>query len=106
MAGGVIVPRGHSTYMAFDESARVTKDATLTSHHNSGTATYMMWREEHLWNVSVLQRVHLSSLSWCHDGQLLLRKPAWQYGTSSTQFILQASIQQTNWKNLHNALDE
>jgi hypothetical protein len=23
---------------------------------------YMMWRQEHLWNVSVLQRVHLSNL--------------------------------------------
>jgi hypothetical protein len=24
--------------------------------------TYVMWREEHRWNVSVLQRVHLYNL--------------------------------------------
>jgi hypothetical protein len=34
---------------------------TVTSDHISATLTYVMWREERLWNVSVLQRVHLSS---------------------------------------------
>jgi hypothetical protein len=29
---------------------------------NATTMTYMMWREEHLWNISVLQRVNISSL--------------------------------------------
>jgi hypothetical protein len=26
---------------------------------NSTTMTYVMWREERLWNVGILQRVHL-----------------------------------------------
>jgi hypothetical protein len=27
---------------------------------DSATLTSVMWREEHLWNVSALQRIHLS----------------------------------------------
>jgi hypothetical protein len=30
--------------------------------HTSATMTYVIWREEHLWNVGVLQRVYPSSL--------------------------------------------
>jgi hypothetical protein len=30
--------------------------------HISVTTTYVLWREEHLWNVCVLQRVRLSNL--------------------------------------------
>jgi hypothetical protein len=30
----------------------------MTSDYSAST-TYMMWHEEHLWNVSLLQRVHL-----------------------------------------------
>jgi hypothetical protein len=26
--------------------------------HESATVTYVMWREDHLWNVSVLQGAH------------------------------------------------
>jgi hypothetical protein len=29
--------------------------------------TYVMWQKEHLWNVSVLQRVHLSNLLYCNS---------------------------------------
>jgi hypothetical protein len=36
-----------------DESARMTLGTTVT---------YVMLHEEHLWEVSVLQRVHLSNL--------------------------------------------
>jgi hypothetical protein len=32
----------------------------MTLDH-SATITYMMWCEEHIWNVSILQRVHLSN---------------------------------------------
>jgi hypothetical protein len=35
---------------------------TTGLHHISATMTYAMWREEHLWAVSVLQRVHHSNL--------------------------------------------
>jgi hypothetical protein len=28
----------------------------------SATMTYVMWFEEHLWDVSVLERVHISKL--------------------------------------------
>jgi hypothetical protein len=34
----------------------------MTSDHISATMTYVMWREERLWNVSVLQRVHLPNI--------------------------------------------
>jgi hypothetical protein len=30
--------------------------------HISARTTYVMWREERLWNVGVLQRVRLSSI--------------------------------------------
>jgi hypothetical protein len=36
--------------------------STLISDDISVAITYVMYREEHLWNVSVLKRVHLSSL--------------------------------------------
>jgi hypothetical protein len=39
-------------------SAIMTYGTTMTSDH-SATMTYVMWREEHPWNVSILQRVHL-----------------------------------------------
>jgi hypothetical protein len=43
-------------------SARMTSDVTMTSDHISATTTYVIWREEHLWNTCVLQRVHPSNL--------------------------------------------
>jgi hypothetical protein len=43
-------------------SANMTKDATMTSAHISATATYVLWSEEHLWNISVLKKVHLLNL--------------------------------------------
>jgi hypothetical protein len=39
-----------------------TRCATVTSGHISETMAYVMWREVHLWNVSVLRGVHLSNL--------------------------------------------
>jgi hypothetical protein len=33
----------------------------MSSDRISATITYLVWREEHLLNVSVLQRVHLSN---------------------------------------------
>jgi hypothetical protein len=39
----------------------MTQDVSITSDHINGTTIYVVWRE-HLWNVSVLQRVHLSNL--------------------------------------------
>jgi hypothetical protein len=32
----------------------------MASNHISTTTTYVMWREEHLWNICVLQRAHFS----------------------------------------------
>jgi hypothetical protein len=43
-------------------SARVTLDAVMTSDRSSATTTYAMLREEHLWNISILQRVHIPNL--------------------------------------------
>jgi hypothetical protein len=54
--------RGYSTCMIWDGSARMTFDAAMTSDHISARTTYVMWREEHLWNVTILQRVHLSNV--------------------------------------------
>jgi hypothetical protein len=42
--------------------ARMTKGTTMALDRISATVTYMMWREEHLWNVSALQRLHISTL--------------------------------------------
>jgi hypothetical protein len=35
--------------------------ATMALDRISATTTYVMWREEHLWGVSVLQTAHLSN---------------------------------------------
>jgi hypothetical protein len=43
------------------KSARMTQDTTVTSDHVSATTTYVTWRE-HVWKVSVLQRVHFFSI--------------------------------------------
>jgi hypothetical protein len=40
----------------------MTKNATVISVRINATTTHVVWREEHLWNVIVLQRVHISSL--------------------------------------------
>jgi hypothetical protein len=39
-----------------------THCSTMALDRISATITYAMWHEERLWNVSVLQRVHISSL--------------------------------------------
>jgi hypothetical protein len=38
------------------------KRATMTSDYTNATMPYMMWHEENLCNVSILQRVHLPNL--------------------------------------------
>jgi hypothetical protein len=43
-------------------SARMTCYSTMPSGHISAIMTNVMWHEERLWNVSVLQRVHRSNL--------------------------------------------
>jgi hypothetical protein len=40
--------------------------ATLALDHISATMTYMVWNEEHLWNISVHQSVHLFCLVYSH----------------------------------------
>jgi hypothetical protein len=40
-----------------DISARMTHDATKYHNHISARTIYVMWPEECLWNVGVLQRV-------------------------------------------------
>jgi hypothetical protein len=42
--------------------SRMTLGATVTSGRISATTTYVMWRQEYLWNVSVVQRVRLPNL--------------------------------------------
>lgn len=53
--------------VAFDHNA------TMTLHH-SASMTYMMWCQEHIWNVSVLQKVQLFKFVKCkvcgEDGHL------------------------------------
>jgi hypothetical protein len=43
-------------------SAAMIWDVTINRNHVSATTTYVIWREERLWNVRVLQRVRLSNL--------------------------------------------
>jgi hypothetical protein len=63
MAEGHCSYGGYSTCMTWDDiSARITYDATMASVHISATMTHVMWREEHLWNISVLQGLHLPIL--------------------------------------------
>jgi hypothetical protein len=40
----------------------MTRGATMPLDDISATMTHVMWCEEYLWNVSVLQRVHFSNL--------------------------------------------
>jgi hypothetical protein len=35
----------------------------MNTDHISALTTYVIWSGEHLWNVSVLQRVHLANLA-------------------------------------------
>jgi hypothetical protein len=45
-----------------NSSARTGQDATMNRDRISATTTYVMWCEERLWNVGVLQGVRLSNL--------------------------------------------
>lgn len=40
--------------------ARITCNATVNWEHIDAGTTYVVWREERLWNVGVLQRIRLS----------------------------------------------
>jgi hypothetical protein len=37
--------------------------------HISATTIYVIWREEHLWNINVLQRRHISNLVCSKESQ-------------------------------------
>jgi hypothetical protein len=66
----------------------------MTSDRISATTTYVMRREEHLWNVSVLQRIHLFNLNtlalWCDccggggDLVILYFQAAWRLHQDSS----------------------
>jgi hypothetical protein len=51
-----------ATVTLYKTSARMTQDATMNRDHISARTTYLMWREEHLWDSGVLEKVPLSSL--------------------------------------------
>jgi hypothetical protein len=58
----------------------MTYDATTSDQ--SVTMTYVMWHEEHLWNVSIVQRVHLSSLVKHYSEQRMVTlATVWHYDT-------------------------
>jgi hypothetical protein len=60
----VIAGRHFSATVAWDHiSARMTYGARMTLHHKSSKTTYVMWRQQYVWDVSVLRRV--SSLVLC-----------------------------------------
>jgi hypothetical protein len=54
----------------------MTWDARRYRDHVSARMNDVMWHEERLWNIGVLQRVHLSNLvlnnSYWTDGRLIL----------------------------------
>jgi hypothetical protein len=56
-----------ATMASDDNSARMTLFAAMNSGRISTTMSYVMWREKNLWNISVLQRVHLFNLV-CYMG--------------------------------------
>jgi hypothetical protein len=39
--------------------------STVTLDENTVTMTYVMWHEERLWNISLLQEEHLSMFGMC-----------------------------------------
>jgi hypothetical protein len=47
--------------MASDRTAKMSWDATVSLDHIIATMTYVIWREEHLYNVSVLQGIPFQS---------------------------------------------
>jgi hypothetical protein len=56
--------------MAWDNiCATMTQEATMVSVRISAITTYVTWCEEHLWNVSVHQTVHLSDLVFSVSSQ-------------------------------------
>jgi hypothetical protein len=61
-----------ATMTLYKISARMNRDAKMKQDHISAWTTYVMWREERLLNVGVLQRVRLSdpaSQSVCHTSE-------------------------------------
>jgi hypothetical protein len=47
------------------DSARTHCCSTTASNHTGATMIHMTWREKHLWNINLLQRVHLFNLVLC-----------------------------------------
>jgi hypothetical protein len=78
----------YATITSDNIGARMTKDATMTLGHII-TTTYVMCLEEYLWNVSVLQRVHLSNLLIIEVGIRLIA-------------IVATGFNSQNYKALHN----
>jgi hypothetical protein len=52
----------HTIAQHWEEKTLLETCATMTLDRISATMMYLMWREEHLWNASALQRVHLSNV--------------------------------------------
>jgi hypothetical protein len=50
-----------ATMTMYSFSARMTWDATMNRDYISAKTTYVMWREESLWDVGVLQSIYLSN---------------------------------------------
>jgi hypothetical protein len=59
----VFIVQIHCVTITWDHIfAKMTDNAMTTSDHIGATIAYVMCHEENFWNVSVLQRVHLSNL--------------------------------------------
>jgi hypothetical protein len=43
-------------------SEKMTSGATMALERITATMTCMMWPEKHLWNISVLRKVHISNV--------------------------------------------
>lgn len=52
------------------EDIVATRCSTMTLDGINSAFTYVIWHEEHLCNVSVLGRVHLSDIVMCSEGSL------------------------------------
>jgi hypothetical protein len=72
-------------------SARMTYSATITLDNIGATRTYVMQREEHVWNVCVLQREHLSNPACSSVSFPLVLNSETADGFSSTQLLSQYS---------------
>jgi hypothetical protein len=55
------------------QQSRITLLQELPKDRTSATTTYVAWREEHLWNVSVLREARFATLHYHRHARFKMR---------------------------------